>query len=49
MPISQFRHKHAAAREVETGIHVFQPEYLGRKFSALIFTREWQWKRVTLA
>jgi Glycosyl transferases group 1 len=46
MPVSQFGHKRRALQEVQTGIHVFQPEYLGRKFSEFGPTRQWQWQKV---
>jgi hypothetical protein len=46
MPVSRFRNKPAVVDEVETGIDVFQPEYLGRKFSEFGLTRDWQWKKV---
>jgi Glycosyl transferases group 1 len=46
MPVSRFRQRDTALREVASGIHAFIPEYLGAKFAGIPMLRESQWKAV---
>jgi glycosyltransferase involved in cell wall biosynthesis len=46
MPVSRFRRRAVAAREIRERVYAFGPEYLGEKFGFLGPVRTWQWKRI---
>src|ERR1700761_939945 len=46
MPVSRFRQRSEAAREVAPGVQAFTPEYLGGKIASLPLMRDSQWKSV---
>jgi glycosyltransferase involved in cell wall biosynthesis len=46
MPVSRFRQRSSDARQIESRIFGFRPEYLGEKFSAFRPVGNWQWRKV---
>lgn len=46
MPVSRFRRRAEYSGEIEAGVYVFRPEYLGEKFDAMHMLRSWQWTKV---
>jgi hypothetical protein len=46
MPVSRFRQRDTALREVAPNVHAFVPEYLGAKIASIAMLRDSQWKTV---
>jgi glycosyltransferase involved in cell wall biosynthesis len=46
MPVSRFRGHGRPVQEVNSGVHAFGPEYLGKKFDLVPPFSNWQWKSV---
>jgi glycosyltransferase involved in cell wall biosynthesis len=46
MPVSRFRRRGKALREVHPGVYAFGPEYWGSKFEQIVVLGNWQWKMV---
>lgn len=46
MPVSRFRQRDTALKEVAPNVHAFVPEYLGAKIASIAMLRDSQWKTV---